>query len=125
MRRGVVLATLMAQVVLASSALADPATLRIESRPYTSATVTLEQGVRVWRPLPATDRVIITPGNKARVHVHVGGDQLGAAQPIFAPPGPAASGLPVEHQYFSSIENSIAARPAPLMQHQRLGGSRR
>lgn len=38
-------------------------TTRIESRPFYGATVTLEEGVRVFRPLPPHDRVIINPNN--------------------------------------------------------------
>lgn len=38
--------------VLAASAHADRFTTRIETRPYYGAVVTLEHGVRVYRPLP-------------------------------------------------------------------------
>ena len=41
------------------------ATTRIETRPFYGATVTLEEGVRVFRPLPRHDRVIINPGADA------------------------------------------------------------
>lgn len=47
-------------------------TTRIEPRPFYGATVTIEEGVRVFRPLPPHDRVIINPGNAAPVHVGVG-----------------------------------------------------
>ena len=43
-------------------ALAEAVTTRIETRPFYGATVTLEEGVRVFRPLPRHDRVIINPG---------------------------------------------------------------
>jgi hypothetical protein len=36
-------------------------TTRIEARPVYGATVTEEEGVRVFRPLPPQDRVIINP----------------------------------------------------------------
>jgi glutaredoxin len=39
----------------------DATTTRIEPRPFYGATVTLEAGVRVFRPLPPTKRVIINP----------------------------------------------------------------
>jgi len=39
-------------------------TTRIETRPFYGATVTLESGVRVFRPLPPEDRVIINPEGK-------------------------------------------------------------
>ncbi len=44
-----------------------PSTTRIETRPFYGATVTLEEGVRVFRPLPPHHRVIINPGAKASV----------------------------------------------------------
>ncbi|MFN3869783.1 MAG: hypothetical protein ACK4MF_12060 [Hyphomicrobiaceae bacterium] len=39
-------------------------TTRIETRPFYGAVVTIEEGVRVFRPLPNTDRVIINPGGQ-------------------------------------------------------------
>lgn len=38
-------------------------TTRIEPKPFYGATVTLEEGVRVIRPLPPERHVIINPGN--------------------------------------------------------------
>ena len=46
-----------------SSASAEAFTTRIEPRPFYGATVTLEEGVRVIRPLPPERQVIINPGN--------------------------------------------------------------
>ena len=40
----------------------DSQTTRIETRPIYGATVTLEHGVRVWRPIPPTTNLIIDPG---------------------------------------------------------------
>ncbi len=48
-------------------------TTRIETRPFYGATVTLEEGVRVFRPLPYHDRVIINPG--ARTSLSLGFDE--------------------------------------------------
>ena len=48
--------------IAAPAALAEAVTTRIETRPFYGATVTLEEGVRVFRPLPRHDRVIINPG---------------------------------------------------------------
>jgi hypothetical protein len=50
--------------LLSTAAAAEPSTTRIETRPFYGATVTLESGVRVFRPLPSHDRVIINPGGK-------------------------------------------------------------
>jgi hypothetical protein len=44
-------------------ATAESVTTRIEPRAFYGATVTLEEGVRVFRPLPRHDRVIINPNN--------------------------------------------------------------
>lgn len=50
--------------VAASSAVsAEAYTTRIEPRPFYGAVVTLEEGVRVIRPLPPERHVIINPGN--------------------------------------------------------------
>jgi hypothetical protein len=59
-------------IVSGLPAAAESSTTRIESRPFYGATVTLEEGVRVFRPLPPHDRVIINPGNATPVSVEVG-----------------------------------------------------
>jgi hypothetical protein len=65
-------------LALASTAtLADAVTTRIETRPYYGAVVTIEKGVRVWRPLPAHDRIIINPDGKTPVNINVGDGQRG------------------------------------------------
>jgi hypothetical protein len=58
------LVTAIGACMAASAAQADAVTTRIETRPFYGATVTLEEGVRVFRPLPSHDRVIINPGGK-------------------------------------------------------------
>jgi len=58
-----------AAVSAAVPALAEPSTTRIETRPFYGATVTLEAGVRVFRPLPPHDRVIINPNGKTPLHL--------------------------------------------------------
>jgi hypothetical protein len=52
---------------------AESNTTRIEPRPFYGATVTIEAGVRVFRPLPPHDRVIINPGNATPIAIDVGG----------------------------------------------------
>ena len=49
----------------------DASTIRIEPRPFYGATVTLEAGVRVFRPLPRTKHVIINPGNATPLNLSV------------------------------------------------------
>jgi hypothetical protein len=51
-------------VLSTAAARAEAPTVHIEPRPFQGATVTLEEGVRVFRPLPPHDRVIINPGSK-------------------------------------------------------------
>ena len=54
-----------ATVMMASAASAEQAyTTRIEPRPFYGAVVTLEEGVRVIRPLPPERHVIINPDNR-------------------------------------------------------------
>lgn len=49
-------------LVACAGAAAANGTTRIETRPFYGAVVTIEEGVRVFRPLPNTERVIINPG---------------------------------------------------------------
>ena len=46
-------------------------TTRIETRPFYGATVTVEEGVRVFRPLPPHNCVIINPDGKAAVSLNL------------------------------------------------------
>ena len=46
-------------------------TTRIETRPFYGATVTIEEGVRVFRPVPPHDRVIINPDGKTPLSLTV------------------------------------------------------
>jgi hypothetical protein len=48
--------------ISAGTASAQSFTTRIETKPYYGAVVTLEHGVRVYRPLPPDRQVIINPG---------------------------------------------------------------
>jgi hypothetical protein len=43
-------------------AAADSSTTRIETRPFYGAVITIEEGVRVYRPMPATRHMIVNPG---------------------------------------------------------------
>lgn len=60
LRIGAVALTCAALSTFGASAMAEE-TIRIEPRPYYGATVTIEQGVRVFRPLPSTSKVIVNP----------------------------------------------------------------
>lgn len=50
--------------VSAPSVSAEPYTTRIEPRAYYGASVTVEHGVRVYRPLPPQRQVIVNPGGQ-------------------------------------------------------------
>lgn len=64
-------AAVVAALIPATTVLAEGAsTVRIEPRPYYGAVVTVERGVRVWRPLPPTRHMIINPTN-APVSVNI------------------------------------------------------
>src|SRR6185503_8270320 len=52
-----------------SASASDATTTRIETRPFYGATVTLEAGVRVFRPLPPHSKVIINPNGKTPVNL--------------------------------------------------------
>jgi hypothetical protein len=62
---------LAALLTMASSALpalaSESFTTRIEPRPIYGASVTVEEGVRVFRPLPPHKHVVINPDNKTPV----------------------------------------------------------
>ncbi|MGQ0672760.1 MAG: hypothetical protein ACT4N2_07775 [Hyphomicrobium sp.] len=47
----------------------DAYTTRIEPRPFYGATVTIESGVRVFRPLPTTRHVIVNPGGQTPLNL--------------------------------------------------------
>lgn len=69
--RGLGFLTLAALGAFIGTAQAEPAhTTRIEPRPVYGATVTVEHGVRVWRPIPPTTHFIINP-DKAPVVLSV------------------------------------------------------
>jgi hypothetical protein len=59
----------MVQVALAEEA----HTTRIETRPYYGAVVTIENGVRVWRPVPPTTHMIINPDGLTPLAIGVNG----------------------------------------------------
>ena len=65
----------------APAAFADDVTTRIETRPFYGATVTLEEGVRVFRPLPRHDRVIINPAGRTPLSLGINDPGYGYAPP--------------------------------------------
>lgn len=55
----------------ASAGAEEPTTTRILPYNAYGATVTVEQGVRVFRPLPADGHVIVNPGNRTPMSLNV------------------------------------------------------
>lgn len=56
-----------------AAAPAEPAhTTRIETRPYYGAVVTIEQGVRVYRPVPPTQHLIVNPDGMTPLQLNIG-----------------------------------------------------
>lgn len=47
----------------------DAYTTRIEPQAFYGATVTIEHGVRVFRPLPTTRHVVVNPGGLTPLHL--------------------------------------------------------
>jgi len=67
-----VMSIAIGSMVLATlPASAEGGTIRIEPRPYHGAIVTLEAGVRVFRPLPPTRYVIINPNGQTPVQLGI------------------------------------------------------
>ncbi len=76
-----------AAIVFAGSAMAETAhTTRIETQRYYGAIVTLEHGVRVTRPLPATQHLIINPDGATPLSIGANGDISAASPPAPAEP---------------------------------------
>ncbi len=69
MRRVLLTFAVAALLAPAAASAEQPSTTRIETRPFYGATVTLEEGVRVFRPLPPHERIIINPGGATPLHL--------------------------------------------------------
>ena len=98
---GVFLAAIAASLG-AGAAAQDATTTRIETRPFYGATVTIEEGVRVFRPLPPHRHIIINPGAKTPLNLTLtdssdrradydGGDGEAVASSGYASNGNASS----------------------------------
>ncbi|MBU2580413.1 MAG: hypothetical protein KJ622_01655 [Alphaproteobacteria bacterium] len=62
-------AAIAALVIALPAQAQDGRTTRIEPRPFYGATVTIEEGVRVFRPLPPTKHVIINPDGETPLNL--------------------------------------------------------
>lgn len=80
------LAALVAAAAPALPAAAEEAyTTRIEPRNAYGATVTIEQGVRVFRPLPTERQVIVNPGGMTPLSLYYGPTGQVVAPTVVAP----------------------------------------
>lgn len=64
------LAAVAAAAGLASTAAGAQTLTRIETHSFYGATVTIEEGVRVFRPLPPTSHMIINPGGRTPLSIN-------------------------------------------------------
>lgn len=73
MRRTLLSTSLISSsLLLAGVSAAGAASLtRIETRPFYGATVTIEEGVRVFRPLPSHRHIIINPDGKTPLNLTI------------------------------------------------------
>jgi hypothetical protein len=86
MRSLTVLLVAAAAAVRVQSALAEPAhTTRIETQQYYGAVVTVEHGVRVIRPLPPTEHLIVNPGGKTPLVLSIGKKPVNNQSPWSTP----------------------------------------
>lgn len=60
-----------AALALAAAPVSAQTLTRIETKPFYGAVVTIEEGVRVFRPLPATGHVIINPDGRTPLNVSI------------------------------------------------------
>lgn len=63
------LAATIAALFVSTGVVSAQTTTRIETRPYYGYVVSVDKGVRVWRPLPPHDRVIINPEGRTPLHL--------------------------------------------------------
>jgi hypothetical protein len=75
MRRSALLSPVIL-TLLAGSAFAEGRIISVEPRPTYGATVSIESGVRVYRPLPAGPRTVIVNPSRTPLVIDVGENQV-------------------------------------------------
>ena len=80
MTRSILLGMAATSLIATSAFAQDASLIRVEPRPYYGATITIEEGVRVFRPLPKTRTMVINPGQKTPLHLKVDGQERGNQQ---------------------------------------------
>ena len=71
MTRALVVCAVGLLLATASVRAEEPTTTRITPYNVYGATVTVEHGVRVFRPLPADGHVIVNPGNRTPMSLNI------------------------------------------------------
>lgn len=71
MRRALLSTSLIGLALSTTTSAGATSLTRIETRPFYGATVTLEEGVRVFRPLPAHRHIIINPEGRTPLNVTI------------------------------------------------------
>ncbi len=71
MRRVLLSTSLIGLALSVATSAAATSLTRIETRPFYGATVTLEEGVRVFRPLPPHRHIIINPDGQTPLNLTI------------------------------------------------------
>jgi len=129
MRRPLISASLASFcLLLAAGTAATAASLtRIETRPYYGATVTEEEGVRVFRPLPLTRHIIINPDGRTPLNLTIEDRNVVVHQHTTIVPSDDAAdggfvggygfGLPRVHRGHRGHRHGRRTRPGGYMIH--------
>jgi hypothetical protein len=106
-------AALLAALLPCSALAGKATTTRIETRPFYGATVTIEEGVRVFRPLPYHSNIIINPGGQTPLSL--GFEQHRSYGGYYGAP----SGYPVYGGYHGGYgePNRLVGGPYPVPSH--------
>ena len=92
-RKALFAATAVAALAQTTIAAAEEATTtRVETRAFYGATVTLEAGVRVFRPLPPHSKVIINPGGTTPLNLGIDESRSYHNHTYNTPPEPRGQG---------------------------------
>jgi hypothetical protein len=109
-----------AAAAMITPAAAEAVTTRIETRPFYGAVVTLEEGVRVFRPLPRHDRVIINPGGKTPLSLgYAESYNYSYSNNQYTGPAGGMVGPDYGPEYYGGFDNVV-----PRGRHHRRGGGR-
>ena len=121
---GVLAPAVLGALASAQPALAESYTTRIEPRPFYGAVVTLEEGVRVIRPLPPERHVIINPDNKTPLTLSFNDTHITEHRVIEHRGTLGGDSAPVIYGRGAGVYSGFAGGVGPMghMGHHRFGG---